>query len=671
MNREDKKEEIYNLTELLCKYSRQYYRDGRPEVSDSEYDRLYERLLRLEKENPELRLSYSPTNRVMDGEVAEGEEVEHSILVLSLDKAYSLGEIGDFIRRVKKISDKNNEISVEEKIDGLSAVIYYRNGVFYKAVSRGNGRVGSDISASVKTIKSVPLKLSVNIDIAVRGEIYLDHESFKKINSTLEEPYSNARNLAAGLIKRQNMNQVAGTGLNVFIYEGFSDDLKCDNHKDMLKNLYDLGFRINPHIDFINQDDEEKLRQIIERKTNERKTLDYDIDGLVIKVNDFSIREELGYTEHHPRWAIAYKFESPLAQSVIQKIEIQVGRTGRITPVAFFNKTFLLGSYIESASLHNRDYIEGLEIAIGDLVSFSKRGDVIPQIENVVEKNEIGNTTFKFPTHCPVCNSVLSDVGRNVYCLNQFCNARLIAEAIFFASKDAMDIDGIGQQTVRDLFELGLMKDYTDLYFIDYDKDLYGKRDYKEKKIKIIKDGLEKSKKKPFSSTLVALQIPELGKRTAEMLIENGLDSVEKFISMTKDANFDTIKNISGIGEKIINNIKSCFTNETFLKRLSRLREAGLKFEKDEEDSFMISNELAGQVWCVTGSIAGYKNPEAALDEVKKRGARIVSGVSSKTTHLLVGSKPGSKLEKAIANNKTIIVNEKDYPLYWQGGKKE
>lgn len=658
----DAKKEIDELVEKLNEYSKAYYKDAKPVVSDSEYDRLYDKLVALEQKYPQFKSPISPTTRVGDDTMQGFEEVEHTIPVLSLDKAYSIGELDNFRTRVAKAVDSDDlSFVLEEKIDGLSVVIYYENGEFKRAVTRGNGSVGSDVSDAVKTIRSVPLLLPESIDIAVRGEIYLPHEAFEKINKTLDEPYSNARNLAAGLLKRKKTSEIAGKGLDIFVYEGFGAEERCKNHMDMLTLLKDLGFRTNPHVIFIDKQKFGSLDYIINAKAEERNTLGYDIDGLVLKVDQFNYREALGFTEHHPRWAIAYKFESPVAKSILRRIDIQVGRTGRITPVAVFDKTFLLGSYIENASLHNKGYIEDMEIAIGDEISFSKRGDVIPQVEEVLEKNTVGNSTYKFPEQCPCCGSKLVDVGKNTFCLNESCTERILGEASFFVSKDAMDIEGVGTQTIKDLFSLGLLKDYTDIYYIDYDKELYGKEDYKEKKIENIKKGIALSKEKPFSSVLVALQIPNIGKKTAQLLIDAGFDSMNKLMALAKSNDTEKIASINQFGEKMAEDIIATLRSERFCYHFRRLSEAGLSMQAKLEDNIIVSDKLAGQVWCVTGSIDGYKNPELALEEVRKHSARIVSSVSSKTTHLLVGSKPGSKLQKAIANGKTRIIKQEDF----------
>ncbi len=669
----DLKSEIDSLVGKLNKYSAAYYKDARPLVSDAEYDRLYDRLVKLETEHPELKSPYSPTQRVGDDAIQGFEDVKHTIPVLSLDKAYGIADLENFRQRIFKAGFRDVSFSLEEKIDGLSVVLYYEHGSLSRAVTRGNGIVGSDITAGVKTIRSVPLMLDKPITIACRGELYLDKKSFERINGTLSEPYANARNLAAGLIKRQKTSEVAGTGLDIFIYEGFlSEDapenrgIVFNSHAEMLRFLTELGFRTNPHTRFVGFDEFDRIDEFIADATSIRATLDYDIDGMVLKVDDFSIRGKLGYTQHHPRWAIAYKFESPVARSVLKDIQVQVGRTGRLTPVAVFDKTFLLGSFIENASLHNKGYINELEIAIGDEISFSKRGDVIPQVEEVLEKNESGNKTFRFPDKCPVCGGKVEDIGKNTFCINDQCPARIVGEAAFFVSKTAMDIEGIGSSTIQDLFDLGLLKDFTDLYFIDYEKDLFGKLEYKEKKVRNIIDGLEKSKQKDFVSVLVAIQIPEVGRKSAQILVDAGFDDMAKFIEAAASGDVESLSRIQMIGPKMAASIISFFKTPKMLARIERLKSVPLMMRRQEGDGDIIDDSLAGQVWCVTGSVEGFKNPDLAMEEVRRRGARIVSSVSSKTTHLLVGENPGSKLQKAIANGKTILVPASEFHKYLQ-----
>lgn len=644
------------LESELTKMSKAYYQDERPIASDSEYDKLYDELVSLEKSHPELKNPNSPTSTVSSDLSSFLQEKEHTVPVLSLDKAYSVDEINAFVNRCIKECGKDVSFTLEEKIDGLSLVLYYKKGRLETALTRGNGHIGNDVTASALRIKSIPKTLKEPIDIAVRGEVYISKDNFERINSTLDEPYSNARNLASGILRRleNNENSKSPLPLDIFVYEGWADEIdRISEHPDMLNYLHSLGFRTNDHIIIFK--DSFDVTDAIKAKTEERKTLGYDIDGLVLKLNSFKMREHMGYTEHHPRWAIAYKFDSPSGKSKILSIDITVGRTGKITPRANLAPLNLLGATITKATLHNSSYIEELELSIGDEVSVSRRGDVIPAVDEVLEKNPDGNPIFHLPSTCPCCGEKLHQKGANLFCINENCSERIQAEAEYFVSKDCMNIDGVGASVIKDLLRFDAIKDYTDLYFINYNEVLTGKPGYKEKKIQAIINSVQKSKDEPFTHVLAAVGIEGIGLASAERLVNARIDSFEKFIALSEKDDVTTLQNIDEIGEITAKTILSTFRNPTFRRKIERLKEAGLNTETKASDFEMISNALEGQSWCVTGSILGYKNPDLAMIEVKKRGARVVSGVSKKTTHLLVGSNPGSKLQKAIGFGTTLI----------------
>ncbi len=412
-------EEVRSLIEQLSRYQRAYYVDNQPLVSDTEYDRLFDRLQNLESRYPSLRFPESPTQRVGSDLDATFPEVRHTIPVLSLDKAYAEGELLSWIERTETKVSRDLGIVIEEKIDGISIVLYYEEGYLVRAVTRGNGMIGNDVTANVKTIASIPLHLSEPVTIAVRGEVYLPKDKFETLNTQMEVPYANPRNLAAGTIRRIKSSEVAKVPLQIFIYEGFWEgetDLK--DHLSILSKLSFYGFRINSNFAYFTKDAEQAKRQLgeanlkgyagaytdiasyIQEHTNKRASLGYEIDGLVAKVNELEVRSQLGYTAHHPRWAMAYKFESPQAQTTLLSIDLQVGRTGRVTPVARVKPVQVAGSTISNITLHNQDYINMLELAIGDVVEISRRGDVIPAVERVIEKNEDSEGVYKMDPLC-------------------------------------------------------------------------------------------------------------------------------------------------------------------------------------------------------------------------------------------------------------------------------
>ncbi len=679
MDKREAEKRIDELSRLLRKYQYEYYVLSRPSVSDLEYDKLFDELVRLEREFPDLVREDSPTKRIGSDLTQEFPEVEHTIPVLSLDKAYSYEELRDWILKTEKNLGETLSFVVEEKIDGASIVLYYEGGLLRRAVTRGNGIVGNDITENVKTIKTVPLRLPRDVDVAVRGEIYLPRELFDEINREMEVPYANPRNLASGTLRRVKSSEVARVPLNIFVYEGFFKS-GFSTHVEILEELEALGFRLNPNVGFFSGAENETvdkicesikekhpswfcgdfstLEEYIELEKDRRKDLSYEIDGLVVKLNSIAARDALGYTGHHPRWAIALKFEAPEGVTVVKDINVQVGRTGRITPVARVEPVRISGSTISNVTLHNQEYIDLLELAIGDKVAVSKRGDVIPAVERVVEKNEIGNTTWKMPAECPSCGTGLKKIGAHHFCTNPQCPEQVRGRIRFFVARGQMDIETLGPETIDVLIERGWVKDVADIYYFNPDKllDLPG---FGEKKVKLIKQGIEKSKKKPFRTVLQALGIPEVGGKVIELLIDAGYRDIDSLFELADRRDYNALLNIHGIGEKTARIIIEEFSKPELRDRVERLKKAGLNFREEEEER---SEELApifeGQTWCVTGSFERFKPRDLAMEEVKKRGGRVVSSVTSKTTHLLAGKNPGSKLNKAISLGIKIVSEE-------------
>ena len=677
----DIKEEIRELTDKLKIYQDTYYKEGVSLVSDQEYDRLFDKLKKLEEEYPELAELDSPTRRVGSDLTNDFPEVRHSIPVLSLDKAYSKEEVLLFFN--KSIDKEGGALSfaAEEKIDGISMVLYYEDGILVRAVTRGNGEVGNDVTANIMTIKSVPLKLNESVDLAVRGEVYLPKADFLRLNDLEEDDKNkaaNPRNLAAGTVRRQKSQEAAQVPLNIFCYEGFwSDKSKTPkDHLHILKKLKDLGFRINPDFAFFS-DTREKAEKALEeagldgvgyafsdiqdyisKETEERKGLPYEIDGLVFKINELDVRDHFGYTEHHPRWAIAYKFESPQATTMLEAITCQVGRTGRITPVAEVKAVALGGSTIKRATLHNQEYIDELELAIGDTVSITKRGDVIPAVEEVLEKNELGNTTYKMPDVCPCCGARIVQEGAHQFCPNYDCPDQVKARIAFFASRDMMDIETLGPKTVDTLYEKGLLKSIEDIYRADYDS-LFGTPGIGEKTIKLLKSGVEESIKQPFKVVLASLGIAELGPKMADILIAAGFDNIDKLINAAYNGDESAFTSIKGVGESTAKLIIKAFKDGRLLAAISYLRSVGLHMSKEaDENKEEYPQIFSGQVWCVTGSFESFNPRSKAMAEVEKRGGRTVTSVTGKTTHLLAGKGGGSKRADAEKVGARIVSEE-------------
>ena len=674
---------MQSLAAKLKIYQDTYYKEGKSLVSDSEYDRLTDRLIALEKEFPDFAAPDSPTRRVGSDLTNDFPEVSHTIPVLSLDKAYTKENVLDFFNRSIEKEGEALSFAAEEKIDGISMVLYYEDGILARAVTRGNGAVGNDVTPNIVTIPSVPLSLPEPLDLAVRGEVYLPKAEFERVNATLgeDEKAANPRNLAAGTVRRQKSQEAARIPLDMYCYEGFFDDdeIAPKDHLHILKKLSDLGFRINPDFAFFSttkEKAEEKLREAgltgkaygfselqdyIDEIAKKRPGLDHEIDGLVFKINELNVREDLGYTEHHPRWAIAYKFESPQAESVLLDVTVQVGRTGRITPVAEIAPTALGGSTIRRATLHNQEYIDSLELAIGDRVSITKRGDVIPAVEEVVEKNESGNTTYRIPSVCPCCGSELVHKGVHLFCPNYNCPDQVKGRIAFFSSRDQMDIESLGPKTVELLWENKILSRVEDIYSIDYsalsDMKIPG---IGEKTVKALKEGVEKSKSQPYRTVLASLGIPDVGKKTASILAEGGFDSLEKLRLASATGDASPFLAIKGMGEETAKTLIEAFKDENLLRTIDALSSFGLHVSEDQDkkEEAEEAQIFQGEVWCATGSFKNFNPRSKALKEIEKRGGRTVSSVTGKTTHLLAGKGGGSKRAEAEKLGVRIISEE-------------
>ncbi|MBN1797242.1 MAG: NAD-dependent DNA ligase LigA [Spirochaetales bacterium] len=671
---------INEITQKLRQYQKAYYIHSRPSVSDREYDRLFDRLVELEKQFPDLIEPDSPTHRVGSDLSQEFPEFTHTIPVLSLDKAYTIREVTEWIEKCNATAGGNLSFVCEEKIDGASIVLHYEAGILTRALTRGNGLVGNDVTPNVRTIPSVPLKLSRQVDVVVRGEIFLPKAFFRKINMELEIPYANPRNLASGTLRRIRSAEVAKIPLDIFIYEGYFSRSR-PSHTLIIEELEELGFKVNKQFgvfgstiriqELAGRHPEwtvgsiEALPQFLKTEAEHRESREYEIDGVVIKIDEIPIRENLGYTGHHPRWALAFKFEAPQGVTVIKAIDVQVGRTGRITPVARIKPVTVAGSTISNVTLHNQEYIDMLELALEDTVAVSKRGDVIPAIENVIEKNEKGNSTWKIPGTCPGCDAVLEKKGAHHFCVNPQCRERRLAQIKFFAGREQMDIENLGAETIDFLYSKKIINNAEDIYTFD-PYELLSFNGFAEKKIELIKQGIEKSKQQPFAKVLQALGIPEIGKKVIELLIDAGFSDIDSIIQAAKKGDPEVFLHIRGIGEKVAQTLIKEFSRADLVARIARLKQSGLQFAAEKETS-SVGQIFKDQTWCVTGSFNNFKPREKAKAEIKKRGGRITENVSANTTHLLVGSSPGSKYEKALALKAAIITEDEFIKLLKDG----
>jgi DNA ligase (NAD+) len=665
------------LAEEITRHQDLYYRQAAPEISDRQYDALFDELLELETRYPDAALPHSPTKRVGSDLDNEFPEIPHPTPMLSLDKVYSAEDLEEWAEKIRR--DAPGEISfvVEEKVDGSTIVLHYERGVLVRAVTRGDGFVGNDITENVRTIRDLPLRIPEGISSVFRGEIYIEKEDFKKLNEETGNLYANPRNFAAGNLRRKKSSEVARIPLRAWVYEGLASEPGKNEHIVVLGRLVELGFRVSNTIGFFSpsarssaydslfsarpwfRGEPSDLRSFITEQARGRDRLPYEIDGYVVKVNEYGERERLGHTAHHPRWAVAFKFEAPQAVSVVKDIEVQVGRTGRVTPVARIEPVWISGSRVKNVTLHNQDYILSLDVARGDRVAVSKRGDVIPAVEDVLEKNAEGNPVFRIPDRCPACGEELVRDGAHHFCPNLQCPARVYGRITFFVARGQMDIENLGSETIRTLLELGLVKDVPDLYAFD-PKQLLGREGFGEKKVTLIGEGIQKSKRRPYAVVLASLGLDEIGPRVVELLIEGGYGSIDRLVEDAKKRDPALFTRIQGIGPKTAQRIIVQLNDPGILEMIERLRKAGLNFTAEGSKGEEYPRTFEGQVWCVTGSFQHFKPRELAMEEVKRRGGRVVSTVTKSTTHLLAGENPGSKLEKAL-KIKIRIVDEEEF----------
>lgn len=659
----DAKKRIEALAAELLKQQQLYYVQARPEIADDEYDRMFDELLRLEKKFPQFAGANSPSRRIGSDLDSTFPEKPHRVPVLSLDKMYQPEELREWLLKTTTASGGGVGFAVEEKIDGASIVLYYEHGDLQYALTRGNGLQGNDVSANVRTISQVPLRIAESSRLAVRGEIYITRADFERYNSAVAEKYANPRNLAAGSLRNLKSSQAARVPLNIFVYEGFfENEFSCD-HLEILQRLKGLGFRVNPRLGFFSEDPGKRIRaqqlfpgitaaplaaveEYLLRLAAERIKIPYDIDGLVVKIVEMNIRQELGTTVHHPRWAMAYKFDSPQGRTILLGVQVQVGRNGRVTPVALLKPVALSGSTVTRATLHNQDYIDMLELGIGDEVSISKRGDVIPAVDEVLEKSEKNPGIYKLPAECPFCQRPLLRDGAHHFCRNEACPERCRRALVYFCAKDQMDIESLGEKTIAFLFDRGWVQSIPGLYRFDFDR-LAGEEGFKERKIARIRAGVAASKSRPFVKVLAALGFEGVASAVAAALIAHDFDNVGKIIACAQKNDWETFARIEGIGETTARLLVEHFSSPANLELIAGLQEIGLQFQAAGSGLEMIDDSFAGQTWVITGSFNAFNPRALAAAAIEKRGGKVVETVSARTGFLLAGAHPGSKLARA------------------------
>ena len=657
---------IEELRDLIHQHDYNYYVLNEPTISDREYDLLMQELIELENKYPMLITPDSPTQRVGGEPTKEFPVVMHEVPMLSLSNTYSIDELKDFHRRVQEGLPPGEKIEyvTELKIDGVAISLHYRNGLFVQGVTRGDGFRGDDITNNLKTIRSLPLRLNFRDlkryefeNIEVRGEIYMNRNDFEELNRERaklgEKIFANPRNATAGTLKLQDPKQVAERPLNLFCYYLRSQTKELETQYENLKILKSLGFKVNPYHQLCYSIDE--VIDFCKEWEEKRESLPYDIDGVVIKVNSLRQQEILGAVAKNPRWATAFKFEAKKAKTKLKSITLQVGRLGTITPVAELEPVFLAGTTVSRATLHNFEEIQRKDIRVGDTVLIEKGGDIIPKVVKVVlDERPAKSEPFEIPENCPVCGTKLVNPPGEVayYCPNYNCPEQVKQRLIHFASRGAMDIEGLGEAVVEKLVDLGYLYTPVDIFKLKEIRDkLIEIEGFGEKSVDNLLKAIEESKKQPFERVLFALGIRHVGASVAKDLVEH-FHSIDNLMKTTKEE----LQQVQEIGETISQSIIDYFSNKENLKIINDLRELGLNFKVKKQ---LKSEKLKGKTFVITGTLSSMTRNEAK-ELIEKHGGKTTESVSSKTSYVIVGENPGSKLEKA-KNLKIPILTEDEF----------
>ena len=661
---------INELIDLINYHNEKYYNQDEPEITDFEYDNLMKELIKLEEENPELKRVDSPSSRVGGKALDKFTQITHKIPMLSLSNAYSAQDLRDFDKRVRDINNNGVEYVVEFKIDGLSVGLTYNDGLFDKGATRGNGVVGEDITENLKTVKSIPLNINQDNEVVVRGEVYISKENFENINKSQEEQglqlFANPRNLAAGTLRQLDSKLTAKRPLDIFVFNlEYIEGMEFESHSQSLEYLHKLGFKVSPNYKVCNSIDE--VIEHIEYWTKNRDSLDFDIDGMVIKVNNLKQRENMGYTAKSPRWAIAYKFPAEQKKTKLIDIIVEVGRTGTITPTAILEPVRLAGTTVSRATLHNEDYITEKDIRIGDTVLVQKAGDIIPQVVEVKKEERTGDEIeFKLPDKCPVCSepTVRLEGEAAVKCINISCPAQIRRGIIHFVSRDAMNIDGLGESIITLLLEKELIKDVADLYYIKKE-DVVGLERMGEKSATNLINSIEKSKSNELYRLINGLGIKYIGVKGAKVLAKS-FNNIDEIIN----ADINRLINLEEFGEIMANSVVQFFREERNLNVIEKLKQAGVNTENitDEDDS--IEKIFEGMKIVLTGTLPTLKRNDAK-EMIESRGGKATSSVSKSTTFVLAGEEAGSKLTKANELGIKVIDEEKFLELIKLKSKEE
>ena len=651
MDKELAKKEVERLTQEINKHNDLYYVDNQSEISDYDFDMLLEQLQKLETEFPEFAYSYSPTKRIGGDITKKQESVVHRFPMMSLSNTYSEEEIIEWETRLKKLADGPLEYVCELKYDGVAIGIQYENGILKQAITRGDGTKGENVTANVRTIRTIPLQLKGDYpqDFEIRGEIFFPLKKFQELNEQRadigEAEFANPRNTASGTLKLQDSKLVSERGLDCYLYGLYGYDLPLEGHYESVLKASEWGFKTpNPEKRMIYKTDSiDGIMKFIRFWDKNRVKLPFEIDGIVIKVNDYTQQQELGFTAKSPRWAIAYKFKAERVETILESVSYQVGRTGAVTPVANLKPVQLGGTTVKRASLHNSDQIQKLNLHINDTVQVEKGGEIIPKIVGVnLDKRKGQSAIIEFIENCPECNTSLIRREGEVqhYCLNDMeCPPQIKGRIEHFIGRKAMNIDGLGAETVDVLVEKNLIHSYSDLYDLNFDQIVDLERMGDKSADNLLK-GLELSKTVPFERVLFSLGIRFVGETVAKKLAKGlkSIDSIQK-------ATFDELISIDEIGEKIAISVQQFFLDERNIQIIEKLKNVGLQFEIKEKEG--LTNLFDGKIFVVSGVFSTFSRDELK-EVIEMNGGKNASSISSKTTYVVAGENMGpSKLKKA------------------------
>ncbi len=651
---------IDDLIIIINKLNYEYHTLDNPSVSDQEYDRYVQELLELETQYPHFLRLDSPTQKQNYKTLESFKKTTHENLMLSLANVFNENELKEFDNRIRKEFD-NPKYMCELKIDGLAVSLKYKKGILVSGATRGDGLIGEDITHNIKTIKDIPHKLNCEIDIDVRGEIYMSKKTFAEINKKRsennEELFQNPRNAASGSVRQLDSNIAASRKLETFIYQLVNPkNLNINSHDDSLKFVKRVGLKVNTNMKLVNSIDE--VIEYINYWTKKRLSLEYEIDGIVIKINDIEQQDKLGFTSKHPKWAVAYKFPAEKVITKLINIVFTVGRTGQITPNAVLEPVRVAGSTIRKATLHNEDFIHQKNIQIGDMIFIRKAGDIIPEVVGVAKISEYGKKEkFKMITYCPICHSKLirKENQADYFCVNSNCDARKIESLIHFASRKAMNIEGLGEQVIENFYNLGFLKSFVDIYRLhNRKKELMNIEGFGEKSINNLLEAIENSKNQSLEKLIFGLGIKQVGEKTAKNLAKE-----YKTIDNLIRAEDTQLLAIEDIGNIIAQNIIDYFSNENNIKMIDELKKNGLNMTHKGFNNIEKKNLFNDKTFVITGTLNKYSRNDIEK-EIELFGGKVTNLITKQTDVLIVGNNPGSKYDKAKALN-VEIWNENTY----------